>query len=71
MTTLRLIALLTVTTLTAHAAPQEVYEVVLKDVAGARSGTERILELAFYSKLPPTQNRRQDAARLTGGSCFY
>jgi hypothetical protein len=53
MTTLRLIALLTVTTLTAHAAPQKIYEVVLKDVPGARSGTERILEVSFYSKLPP------------------
>ena len=53
MTTLRLIALLAVTTLVAHAAPQKIYEIVLKDVPGARSGTERILEVSFSSKLPP------------------
>jgi hypothetical protein len=53
MATLRSIALLTVTTLTAHAAPEKIYELLLKDVPGARSGTERILEVAFYRKLPP------------------
>lgn len=52
MTTLRFIALLALTA-AAHAASQKLYEVVLKDVPGARSGTERTLELSFYSKLPP------------------
>jgi len=48
MTTLRLIALFLFATLTAHAASQKVYEVVLKDV----SGTGLLLELAFYRNPP-------------------
>ncbi len=53
MTTLRLIAVLAVTAFAAPAASQNIYEIALKDVPGARSGTERILEVSFSSKLPP------------------
>jgi len=51
MTTLRFVALLALTTLTARAAPQKVYEVVLKDAPG----TGLVLELAFYTKPPSPQ----------------
>ena|SRR6266487_1852509 len=51
MTILRFIALLALTSLTTHAAPQKVYEVVLKDVPG----TGLVLELAFYTKPPSPQ----------------
>jgi phosphoribosyl-AMP cyclohydrolase len=53
MTTLRLIAVLAVTAFAAHAASQNIYEIVLKDVPGARSGSDRILEISFYAKVPP------------------
>jgi len=55
MIQLRAAGLLLLICVAAHAAETKTYEVLLKDIPGARGGSERMLEVVFYQNLPQPQ----------------